>query len=89
MVVPDESYAYNAKELKQIEYKELDLENDWETFDIHHDLTDTGLVKFADDWNNLITWNIRDDALWINKSNVQNVEKRWKKGYLKEPCLGK
>lgn len=40
--------------LKPIEYLELYLEQDWQSFDIQHDLTDVGLQKFADDWNSLI-----------------------------------
>jgi transaldolase len=40
--------------LKPIEYKEIDLNKPWEQYDIHHDLTDTGIAKFSEDWNNLI-----------------------------------
>jgi transaldolase len=55
LVVPRQgSYAYNAKGLKTIEYKELDLERNWSEFDINHELTEAGIEKFAADWNALI-----------------------------------
>ena len=47
-------YLYEKGELKDIPYKELSLEKSWEEFDIHHELTDKGIEKFAEDWNNLI-----------------------------------
>lgn len=47
-------YAYHAKDLKPIEYQELDLEKNWQEFDIKHELTDSGIEKFAADWNELI-----------------------------------
>ena len=49
-----EGYLYEKGELKDISYKELSLEKSWEEFDIHHELTDKGIEKFAEDWNNLI-----------------------------------
>jgi len=53
MKVP-EVYTYAPKELKSIEYVELDLNKDWQEFDISHELTDAGIEKFASDWNALI-----------------------------------
>jgi transaldolase len=35
-------------------YQELDLNRSWREFDISHELTDKGIVRFADDWNSLI-----------------------------------
>ncbi|HEY8108458.1 MAG TPA: transaldolase family protein [Patescibacteria group bacterium] len=40
--------------LKPISYRELDLDADWRSFDLHHDLTDAGIEKFAADWNALL-----------------------------------
>ena len=40
--------------LEAILYKEINLEQDWESFDITHDLTDKGIERFAADWNNLL-----------------------------------
>lgn len=54
MWIPDDSFVYDAQGLKPIEYIEFDLEKDWSEYDIGHSLTDAGLQKFADDWNELI-----------------------------------
>jgi len=51
--VPGKEYRYNKKELKPIAFRELDLSKSWESFDIRHDLTDKGMVKFSADWNAL------------------------------------
>lgn len=40
--------------LKTIPYKEIGLNQPWTSYDISHDLTDKGIVKFSDDWNKLI-----------------------------------
>lgn len=53
MKVP-KTYSYAPEGLKRIEYKELDLGQDWESFDIQHESTDAGIKKFAADWNALI-----------------------------------
>lgn len=36
-----------------ISYKELDLSLDWNEYDIFHELTEQGLLKFSSDWNTL------------------------------------
>lgn len=41
-------------ELKPIEYETLSLSKEWDGFDISHELTDKGLLKFAEDWNNMV-----------------------------------
>ena len=53
MQVP-EKYSYQGKGLKPIGYQDLDLEKNWQEFDIKHELTDAGIEKFASDWNALI-----------------------------------
>lgn len=40
--------------LKEIKYKEFDLNQDWSVFSVYHELTDQGLEKFAHDWQALI-----------------------------------
>ncbi|MFA5954929.1 MAG: transaldolase family protein [Patescibacteria group bacterium] len=40
--------------LREISYREIDLNADWQSYNIQHDLTDIGLKKFADDWNHLL-----------------------------------
>lgn len=52
--IPDQSYTYDPKDLKPIQYKDLDLTQPPESFDIHHDLTDKGITRFSTDWNALI-----------------------------------
>lgn len=54
MPVPGADFKYNAGELKPIPYQQLDLNKDWRSFDLRHDLTDKGIERFAQDWNNLI-----------------------------------
>jgi len=46
---------HHDESLEKIPYKEFELKNDWRAFGIAHHQTDTGLRKFADDWNKLIT----------------------------------
>lgn len=54
MKLPETDFVYDAKDLKPLPYQELDLAEDWNTFDIKHDLTDSGVEKFSADWNTLI-----------------------------------
>lgn len=54
MKIPDENFVYLAGNLKPVSYEELDLEKDWEEFDIYHELTEKGIAKFSNDWNGLI-----------------------------------
>lgn len=54
MTIPDDTYAYGAKNLKSIPYVAQDLTKPWQEFDIRHELTDKGIAKFASDWNALI-----------------------------------
>lgn len=51
--LPGNDYTYDF-DGKGIEYEELDLSSDWDSFDLQHELTDVGLQKFADDWNSLL-----------------------------------
>lgn len=57
--LPGKDFIYDpkidqGKDLKEIPYKELSLDLEWNEFDIHHDLTDAGLIKFAEDWQSLM-----------------------------------
>lgn len=54
MPIPGTEYKYDAGELSRLEYQELDLDQDWQKFDIRHELTDKGQAKFAADWNILL-----------------------------------
>lgn len=52
--IPRENFQYDASGMKPILYEDLDLVQPWPSFDLHHELTDAGIVKFAADWNALI-----------------------------------
>jgi len=54
MPIPGADYSYTAKLLKPIPYREISLLEKKEEYDIRHDLTDKGMVKFSADWNALI-----------------------------------
>lgn len=58
--LPDKNYIYDPniereKPLTDIPYKELSLDLEWQEYNLEHELTDIGLVKFAEDWENLMT----------------------------------
>lgn len=40
--------------VENITYSEPSLTDDWQSYNIQHDLTDKGLKRFADDWNSLL-----------------------------------
>lgn len=52
--IPNEKYINKNQDLKKIPYQELDLNKNWQKFDIQHELTDIGLSRFVEDWNNII-----------------------------------
>lgn len=56
---PGENFVYtgidgSGKPLRQIPYQELDLKAPWDSFDLHHELTDTGIRKFVADYKNTL-----------------------------------
>ena len=51
--VPESSYVYPKKNLQSILYKDIPLDKSWESYDVMHPLTQRGVQKFWDDWNNL------------------------------------
>lgn len=46
--------AVASDNARPIPYQKLDLNKLWTSFNIRHELTDIGLKKFADDWNELV-----------------------------------
>jgi transaldolase len=50
--LPDENFTYNADALKPIPYQEFSLDKNWRNYDLHHDLTEAGLTRFTQDWQN-------------------------------------
>lgn len=49
--LPDENYLYDAGGLIELPYQEMTLDKEWTEYDIHHELTETGLKKFWEDWS--------------------------------------
>lgn len=54
MPIPDNNYSYQAPGLSPLPYQELDLEKGWQEFNFFHELTEKGIERFSQDWNNLI-----------------------------------
>ena len=59
MPQPDANYSYqavdgNGKKLKPIAYKEIDLNADWQSFNIQHELTNRGIERFVADYRNTL-----------------------------------
>jgi len=52
--IPD-SYVYNQGSLSNIPYQDLNLNLDWQSFNIEHELTNKGIERFSQDWNSLIS----------------------------------
>jgi transaldolase len=51
--LPDDTFTYDAGGLKPIPYQQLSLDQDWRSYDLHHDLTDAGLTRFTQDWQKI------------------------------------
>ncbi len=54
MPIPGQMYSYDAKGMKPIGYRDIDLGEKWQDYDIRHELTDKGMERFSADWNALI-----------------------------------
>ena len=57
--MPDQNFKYKpvdtkGKALKPIPYKELDLDQPWESFDLAHELTTKGIQKFVADYQSTL-----------------------------------
>ena len=57
--MPDKDFKYKAVDakgepLKLIPYKELDLDQPWESFDLAHELTTKGIQKFVADYRSTL-----------------------------------
>lgn len=52
---PSGEYIYDVPGLAEIPYHELSLDSDWQSFDLHHDLTDSGVARFWEDWKNIVS----------------------------------
>jgi transaldolase len=54
LLLPDKNFAYEPGPFESIPYKEIDLSKNWREYEILHELTDKGIERFSEDWNNLI-----------------------------------
>lgn len=54
MPVPDNKYRYNPQNVKDMPYKDIDITKRWQEFDIAHELTEQGMERFSQDWNQLV-----------------------------------
>lgn len=52
-MLPEKDFMYDVPGLAEIPYKELNLDNDWRSFDLTHELTAAGLKKFWGDWKTI------------------------------------
>lgn len=58
-LLPGKDFVYQGtdsagKQLQPISYKSLDLNREWESFDIHHDLTTKGIQRFVADYKSTL-----------------------------------
>lgn len=53
--LPGDNFSYDTGSLKSIPYQEISLYKDWRSFDLNHQLTDIGLIKFMEDWQSIIS----------------------------------
>lgn len=52
--VPPTTFTYDTGSLSPIPYREIPLDRDWRSYDLHHDLTEIGLTKFMEDWQAML-----------------------------------
>lgn len=52
--IPGDTYIYPGHNLTEISYQELPLDDDWQNYDLTHDLTTTGVAKFWSDWTQVV-----------------------------------
>jgi transaldolase len=52
--LPEAGYGYDARGLRTIPYREIDLTKKWQEFDLTHELTIKGMDSFSKDWNSLL-----------------------------------
>ncbi len=52
--VPADDYVYNPAGLTEMPYHEVSLDNEWQSYDISHPLTASGVVKFWEDWKTVV-----------------------------------
>lgn len=53
MPIPYPDFIYGSN-LKPILFKTIDLIKPWQKYDVSHQLTETGIERFSNDWNSLV-----------------------------------
>ncbi len=52
--IPTLAFVYDTPQLSEIPYRQINLDLDWQEYNIKHEMTDKGLVSFAGDWKKLL-----------------------------------
>lgn len=52
--LPPEDFVYDVPGLANLPYRELTLDLEWSEYDIVHNLTDSGVKKFWEDWSQIV-----------------------------------
>jgi len=52
---PPADFIYDVPGLTAIPYKELNVEQEWKTYNLYHDLTAAGLARFWNDWKAIVS----------------------------------
>ena len=53
--LPAKDFIYDVPGLTDIPYRELSLDLEWTEYDLRHDLTDTGILRFWEDWKGIVS----------------------------------
>jgi len=54
MPVPGYNTIPADANLRQIPYQRIKIDQEWQAYDIDHELTEKGLQRFTDDWESLL-----------------------------------
>lgn len=60
-ILPDKNFNYQPKKVKNIPYRDISLNKDWQDYNIVHPLTEIGIERFSADWNNILN-NVKNDV---------------------------
>lgn len=52
--VPSEDFLYHPEGLTEMPYHEVSLDNEWQSYDLSHALTASGVAKFWEDWKTVV-----------------------------------
>lgn len=53
--LPSDNYVYDFKDLKKLPQEKVVLGQNWQSYDLTHPLTTSGLEKFMSDWQSLLS----------------------------------